>query len=458
MLKRHSFYILAVIIFLMFGQCLGAYDQNNFKILIVPGHDNESKGGAQFKDIREADMNLKVAGDLYKYLSEDGHFRVFITRDKNGYKDEAVKYLSDNYSSILSFRNASKDKMNNFLENGIIKKIVGVDHNYASEDDSVKLYAINKWADDNGMDLVIHIHFNDYPNRKLNRVGEYSGFSIYIPEKQLPNYEKSFEIVNSVFSQLKKYFPVSDLPKEDKGIIEDQELIAVGSNLSLSSPVFLVEYGYIYESQFINPKIQPLMFKELAYQTYQGIKNYFEPIMEEKTAIFPYTFKNQVEKGLKNNPDAWALQMALLQEGVYPPSGFTKNECGLTGNFGKCTEESVIAFQRKYDIPQTGSVGPFTLSKLNNLFNFSHPKTAENFSYKWEKDLYYGLTDNNDIQALQNALYIEGVYDGPISGNSFELTRKAVIKFQKKYNFNSVPNTGYVGPFTRRALNEIYSK
>ena len=56
------------------------------------------------------------------------------------------------------------------------------------------------------MDLVIHIHFNDYPNRKLNRVGEYSGFSIYIPEKQLPNYEKSFEIVNSVFSQLKNIF------------------------------------------------------------------------------------------------------------------------------------------------------------------------------------------------------------------------------------------------------------
>ena len=77
--------------------------------------------------------------------------------------------------------------------------------------------------------------------------------------------------------------------------------------------MFLVEYGYIYESQFINPKIQPLMFKELAYQTYQGIKNYFEPIMEEKTAIFPYTFKNQGGKRIKNNPDAWALQMALYR-------------------------------------------------------------------------------------------------------------------------------------------------
>lgn len=83
---------------------------------------------------------------------------------------------------------------------------------------------------------------------------------------------------------------------------------------------------------------------------------------------------------------------------------------------------------------------------------------TETFSYTWNNDLYYGLTNNKDVQALQNALTIEKCYTGPVTGSFFKLTRAGVICFQKKHNFASIPNIGYVGPYTRKVLNDLYSR
>ena len=73
---------------------------------------------------------------------------------------------------------------------------------------------------------------------------------------------------------MKKYFAASDLPAESSALIEDQELIAVGSNASRDGVSVLVEYGYIYEPPFRNEEAREAMFKELAYQTYIGIKKF----------------------------------------------------------------------------------------------------------------------------------------------------------------------------------------
>lgn len=80
------------------------------------------------------------------------------------------------------------------------------------------------------------------------------------------------------------------------------------------------------------------------------------------------------------------------------------------------------------------------------------------FSYTWNKDLYYGMRNDNDVKALQKALIKEGVYSGEITGNFFGLTKQAVIDFQKKHNFTNIPGTGYTGTYTRKVLNELYSK
>ena len=131
-----------------------------------------------------------------------------------------------------------------------------VEHNFATVDTALKLYAINKWANENNIEIVFHIHFNDYPGRKFNQIGEYTGFSIYVPEYQLPNHRASSKLAESLKNQLEKYFTKSDLPAESSALIEDQELIAVGSNASRDGVSVLVEYGYIYEPPFRNEEAQ----------------------------------------------------------------------------------------------------------------------------------------------------------------------------------------------------------
>lgn len=81
---------------------------------------------------------------------------------------------------------------------------------------------------------------------------------------------------------------------------------------------------------------------------------------------------------------------------------------------------------------------------------------TDNFHYKWKRDLFYGLKKDMDAKALQQALSLQGVYQREIDGNFEEKTREAVISFQKKYNFTAVPDTGYVGPYTRKVLNALY--
>jgi len=65
--------------------------------------------------------------------------------------------------------------------------------------------------------------------------------------------------------------------------------------------------------------------------------------------------------GLKNDEVA-CLQQALKDqgEGIYP-------EGLVTGYFGSLTKSAVIRFQEKYNIPNTGFVGPLTRQKINQL-------------------------------------------------------------------------------------------
>ncbi|MDP3729836.1 MAG: peptidoglycan-binding domain-containing protein [bacterium] len=83
---------------------------------------------------------------------------------------------------------------------------------------------------------------------------------------------------------------------------------------------------------------------------------------------------------------------------------------------------------------------------------------VESFAYTWERDLYYGLMNDKDVIALQNALILQGCYQGPVTGNFFSLTRAGVVCFQKKNNFTNIPGSGYIGSYTRKVLNELYSK
>jgi N-acetylmuramoyl-L-alanine amidase len=352
------------------------YNDGQLKILIVAGHDKETIG-AEFQGLKEEELTSQLGQELYNYFKKDRKFKAFSIRDKNGdYKNWFLNYLNKDRESIKIFRNYLRRVTDFAFESGLIKERAQVEHNPAADNVSLKLYAINKWANEKDIDIVLHLHFNDDPTRSRLQKGEYSGFAIYAPEAQLPNSEASRDLAKFLKKELSKYVAQSDFPGEAAGVVEDQELIAVGSNASRKSVSLLVEYGYIYEPQFRYKSLRKEVFKELAYQTYSAIKKYFEPSFVSDTTFLPYRWTSFLKKGTRYSVDVLHLQAALLKEGLYPPEGKNLSVCPINGNFLDCTFQAVIAFQEKYRSKildpfgftrGTGFVGARTLDALNKL-------------------------------------------------------------------------------------------
>lgn len=246
------------------------------KVLIVPGHDNEV-WGAQYGNMKEANMNLVLGTEIYNNLLKDKRFKVYITRDKNGYTKEFANYFSSKKEEIVSFKENAKQETQKSILSGLFIERENVPHISASADMSVKLYGINKWASENKIDAVIHIHFNDYPRMAKWTIGRYQGFSIYMPDNQRDNSKESVQLAQSVFLQLSKKYTPSNYVKELGGLIPDQSLIALGSNNTITKNTrsILVEYGYIYQKIFRNTITRQQAYKTMAGLTTTGIINYF---------------------------------------------------------------------------------------------------------------------------------------------------------------------------------------
>lgn len=328
------------------------------KVLIVPGHDTESYG-AFANGTTEAELNLRVASELESFLKKEEGIETFLTRNRFGYNPILLKYLGEEKENIQSFYVSKKEIMNSLIEEGKVESKVLVHHNFARPEVVELLYGVNKFANDNGFDITIHIHFNDYAGR-TGSSGEYSGFSIYIPEKQYSNNAASYEFAQKVARHLSVAFAPSNLPKETM-ITEDQELIAVGANNTVDSVVSLIEYGYIYESQFTDYRVQDVILKELAYQTYLGVLDYVENTYTPEDTFIDfkeYAWGRDLSFGDKGE-DVLALQDFLHDRGYYP-QGDTLNNCPLNGNFGKCTESALTQYQKDNNILPTGYFGEVT--------------------------------------------------------------------------------------------------
>lgn len=244
------------------------------RILIVPGHDNEV-WGAQYGNIKEADMNLVLAKQIYAILKKDKRFEVYITRDSLGYTKTFADYFSLHHKDIKSFKENSKKEMKNNIASGVVVKKDGVPHVGVNESVAMNLYGFNKWAGENNIDAMIHVHFNDYPRNNKWEIGDYKGFAIYVPENQMPNSAKSLPLAESIFKEMHKKYATSTYEEEKGGIIPDQKLIALGANNTLpeNTRSVLVEYGYIY--RFANSTMRHKAYKTMSELTSNGIKNYF---------------------------------------------------------------------------------------------------------------------------------------------------------------------------------------
>lgn len=344
------------------------------KILLIPGHE-PGFGGAEYGSLKEREMTVKLAEDLRDYLVHNDRFEVFVSRNNDAWDPIFENYFREEWDNIIQWKNDHKEEMKHLEKIGEYHPVVSnVVHNNAPVDVALRLFGMSKWANDNDIDIVLHIHFNDYPGHGWARPGKYSGFSIYVPEKGYFNSTTTREIASSVFGRLSRYSAISDFPGEKAGIVEDRDLIAVGAYNSVDAPSFLIEYGYIYEPQFANDELRGRAIRDLAFQTFLGLQDFFDPKRSSEiaqpydTKTLPYVW-NRLE--LSNDDpvsDVFALQTALIVDGSYPPRGKSLNDCPRTGTVGNCTRTALESFQIKNGIvDEKGRVGSKTTEALNRL-------------------------------------------------------------------------------------------
>jgi len=347
------------------------YGGDKLRVLIVPGHDDDA-WGTEFNGIREADMTVALGEELTKLLSADPAFEPLLLRSRAGYASGFLEYVGREEGAIQAFIQSNKQTMRELIRAGSVHLTTGVIHNTAPSAVALKLYAANRFANEHGVDIVLHIHFNDYPGRSHTRAGRYNGFSIYIPDSQFSNARASRSVAEALFAQFSKFYAESNLPIEDSGIVPDQELIATGAYNTLDPAGVLIEYGYIYEQRFLNEAVRAAMLRELAFQTYQGLNRFFgkygELFQKYPTTLLPHEWNRALSAGSGSHPSILSLQAALLFEELYPPAGENKRGCPLSGSFGPCTALAVKGFQQKYGLPPTGAVGPQTMEKLNEKY------------------------------------------------------------------------------------------
>lgn len=345
------------------------------RILIVPGHEPDY-GGAQFDSqygtIYERNLNVELGQDLEQFIQTDNHFQVDITRDTKSWTPVFADYFNNNFDAIKTWIKTSKKnspKISSYLTQGQII------HNSAPANVATRLFGITKWSNENNVDLMIHIHFNDYPGHRSSVAGKYSGLVIYVPSAQYLNSSTTTAIAQNIFKRLSMYNPISNLKIESNGLIDDSSLIAIGANNTSDAASMLIEYDYIYQNQVVNPKLRSLALKDFAYQTYLGLQDYFN----QTSTISPNNAYNPsnlyIWNGLgvnkNSNPeDIYALQTALMMDGDYPPTGKNKNICPHSGTFGPCTASALNAFQTKNNITNENKiVGPKSFSILNIIYS-----------------------------------------------------------------------------------------
>lgn len=338
------------------------------RVLIVPGHQPET-GGTEFGAVYERDIVVDIADALATFLKENSYYDVMVSRTKTAWHPTLQTYFDTHALDIQTFKQSQSLQMQNYLADGsILPEADQVYHNAVSSKAALQLYGINKWTSDNGYDMTLHLHINDYAGRRANVVGKYDGFTIYVPNYQYSNAAASYAVSAAIAARLNAYHATSTLPKEDAGIVSDQELIAIGSNNTADTAALLIEYGYIYEPQFREPSVRTVAIRDYAYQTYLGLQDFFkDPVSPTFGSVsFPYDWNAVNAESGTSGPGVYALQAALHHLGYYPPAGASFSDCPVSGRAGSCTRVAIIAYQSAHGLEATGTLGPRTRAALEN--------------------------------------------------------------------------------------------
>jgi peptidoglycan hydrolase-like protein with peptidoglycan-binding domain len=80
------------------------------------------------------------------------------------------------------------------------------------------------------------------------------------------------------------------------------------------------------------------------------------------------------------------------------------------------------------------------------------------------KNLSYGITNDPQVKCLQEVLKAQGLFNGTVTGNYFNLTKDAVAAFQERYAgeiltpYHLTRGTGSVGAATRAKINRLIAQ
>ena len=289
---RKNIYRLGLMIGLVFLGCRAyaqelekASIQDRYKngekihILVVPGHDNQFPG-AKYKTNYEEDMNLALAEQVADYLRKDLQIEVVVTRNVNGYMSSLYEYFQTQTLKINDFIKSHSLAMKKEIKAGSIIVPKQVPHATASKVPMYRLYALNKWANENKYDLIIHVHFDDEGDRVRDVAGKFSGYSVYVPDSNLLQADISKSFGLAIAKRLNRDFNRSTQPYEhahadSNGIIPDMKLIAMGANKTTAIPRVLIEYAYIYEPG-VDPKHFPMTSDVMAAATAYGVEDFLK--------------------------------------------------------------------------------------------------------------------------------------------------------------------------------------
>ncbi len=459
--------------------------KDKIRILVVPGHEPDF-GGAVYQGVYEREIVVETADQLADYLRQNPRFEVIVARSDTAWTDELANYFDNEWTSIQKFVSDKKKAMEKLIKRGTVTTRSDdeqVDHATAPTDSALRLYGISKWADENDIDLVVHLHVNDTTDHGPNDPSAYSGYAVYVPDSQYGNASTSKVLGIAIANHLSAMNATSTLPIEDQGVVEDQQLIALGAYDTLYVPSVLVEYAYITEPRFNHPEVRATVTKDYAYETYLGIQDFFKDPVTVKypTATLPYTFTGSETMG-SSSPGTYALQAALHTLNFYPTYASTTpanvrlaaptlTMCPIDGVMGPCTTNAVEAFQIAKGIKTTGTLNPQTLFALNTLFSdqpvaplpsaspVSATTPAGGSCALPTHDLTLNTTNattGGDVSLLQKLLSTDStIYpEKLVTGTFGPATLKAVQKFQVANSLATAGSPGYglVGPKTRAAL------
>ena len=272
--------VLIIICMLFVSIAIYSFDKSreshsdDFKIIVVPGHE-PSDGGAHYGDLYERDLNVDLAERMTELMRSKNGYSVFVSRASGSWNHLLLEYFEKGRKDILDFKNRSQNLYRLFQSAGLITKVEDrMPHTEVSEEGAVRLYGLNKWANDNDVDLLIHIHFNDSNRKDPALPGNNRGFTIFVPESQLKNSSASKAAATFIYAALEKRFASQGSNGHRLGLLEDQSLIALGAFNTLVSPSVLIEYAYIYEGILSSPEMREKTLSAMAEATAEGVENY----------------------------------------------------------------------------------------------------------------------------------------------------------------------------------------